>query len=342
MQIIKYAPKETTKHLANKELNRILDETNLDNFDTIFNWKRLYYELYQETFVQIEYTIPKIFNNMYLNGTINRVGKLNNDKIFYMNKHDIKLETGGVLFADKHDISNPSIRKWVPVNLGEKIMQISLSTDINYSILLTKKGKMWVLGNGQNGQFGDGRNKVMNQYEILEWDERIIHVSCGECHSMMITESGKLYVTGYNTDYQLGLGDNNNRNCWTLANISEKIIDAKCSLYHSFALTDKGKLYVTGANYWGQLGLADEIIRKWTEINIPEKIIYIECNRESSISLTEIGNIYGVWTFRLHIETQKHDMDKIMFSEKSGIYSNRRPIQILCRIVRRQQCVCRK
>lgn len=82
----------------------------------------------------------------------------------------------------------------------------------HHSLFLTKDGKVYSTGRGEDGRLGHGdmENKeeptLIEDLANLDHDDKVIDINCGECHSFCITDQGRLYSFGYGDLLQLGNG----------------------------------------------------------------------------------------------------------------------------------------
>jgi alpha-tubulin suppressor-like RCC1 family protein len=130
-------------------------------------------------------------------------------------------------------IGNTTVNRTTPQRLsftglqtGEFIQKISNGS--SHSLALSNLGKLYVWGNNDYGQLGDGGSgptsiksspTVLSMTNYLS-NETIVEISCGESTSFVITSTGKILVWGTNQSGELGLGDQNTRLTPTLMTIT--------------------------------------------------------------------------------------------------------------------------
>ena len=90
---------------------------------------------------------------------------------------------------------------------------IAISCGLDYTMILTRYGELFVCGFNCAGQLGMGN---VNHFHLVEFqklslNEVILSVDCGHYHTVVSTRSGKYYGWGQNDMGQLGLGDTKNR-----------------------------------------------------------------------------------------------------------------------------------
>ncbi len=313
--IFRYAPKEMIKYLINKtyylgpitNFNMLItSDIEKSIFIKPFDWKRLYYELYKENRIKIEYQYPKKYDDIHLNGLINKMKPIT---IGYEYEHQLKIMNFGKLYVRGHNNfgqlglgDNKKRKKWTIVPLKETVISVSLGLGNNHSMLLTGCGKVYVTGSDRFGKLGIGDVK---KWTHIKFDEKITQICASGNRSFVLSDNGKLFGVGDNECGQLGLGEKDCIYKWTQINLDEKIKYVECSNNHSLLLTENGNVYGTGQNSFHQLGfyrtesgLKDqrESTNKWIIQPFPEKIIQISCSGLRSMVLTTSGKIYTTGT----------------------------------------------
>jgi len=151
-----------------------------------------------------------------------------------------------------------TIQKETPFEIeitGETIKSISLGA-WNTGIV-TNSGRLYMIGDGSEGQLGDGTYlRKSTPVEILIPGETVAMVSLESFgHTGIVTNTGKLYMTGRNEYGQLGNGTTNGTNTPFQVTITgEEIASISGGAWHTGILTTTGKLYMTGGNVDGELG----------------------------------------------------------------------------------------
>ncbi len=284
--IFRYIPKEMIKYLKNKTYylkpvkKHVISSSIIPIISDIktFDWKRLYYEIFKERDVKIEYLHPKKNDNLYLTGLINR------RRGIIFNECRLKIKNFGQLFVKGRNYyrelgleDNNEIKKWTRIPLKESVIWVVCGS--HHSILLTKCGKVYVTGESLDGQLGLGDKIEHYKWKNVKLDEKIIQISATDYASFILSNSGKLFGTGRNVNGELGLGDIEYIYKWQQVfqtqslgqqvfqtqslgqqvnlniNFDEKIAQIECGATHSLLLTTNGNVYGTGQNDNCQLGL---------------------------------------------------------------------------------------
>ncbi|XP_012221196.1 probable E3 ubiquitin-protein ligase HERC4 isoform X2 [Linepithema humile] len=170
----------------------------------------------------------------------------------------------------------------------------------NYTVALTKDGKVYSCGNNDYGQLG--HEKARKRLQLIPGLDAFVFkkVECGNCHTMAVNEWGQLFSWGCNLNGQLGL---NSVDCtertprMVRALGTNVIIQIACGVEHSIALTNDGDLFAWGSNKEGQLGLG---IHTVTEIK-PKKIstlaavpiAFVACGGYHTIVISKSGAVFS-------------------------------------------------
>lgn len=179
-------------------------------------------------------------------------------------------------------------------SIHDKIVSISSGSD--YSIVLTKNGRLYSWGANCDGRLGSGKyDKFQESFREVILYQKIISINCGGFHVMCLDVLGKYYIWGRNDYGQLGLGHNSNQNLPQELNLRDVIISVSCGGFHTAILTSRYEVYIWGCNDEYQLGLGH---RRQFE-SLPQKlnlsdVISINCGRCHTIALTSTNKIY-VW-----------------------------------------------
>ncbi|XMB73072.1 InlB B-repeat-containing protein [Mycoplasmatota bacterium WC30] len=197
----------------------------------------------------------------------------------------------------------------IPLNIGEKITQVSLGG--TFSIILTSYGRVFDWGHNGYGQLGDGTTvdkysqiEITSQFNLQE-DEMIINISAGTDYSAALTSFGRVFTWGNNEYGKLGDGTNTNRHTPTdiTSNFDlsseDKVISILLGDKNSSALTSKGKLFVWGCNGYGRLG-DGTTVNRYIPVDITsnfnlstgETIIQNSLGNYHSAAITSAGRMF--------------------------------------------------
>lgn len=180
-----------------------------------------------------------------------------------------------------------------------------ISTGVNgSSFAVTKNNKVFSWGYNLFGQLALGNDTNQFTPQLININsynnEKVLKISCGNCHTLLLTENGNIYSCGYNIHGDLGLGHNTSTNTFQSIDLNrfgnEKVKDIEAG-YFSLAITESGALYSWGYNNCGQLGLNDRKNRNSPHlIDVShfknEKVVKIACGSVHSFAMTHSGKIY--------------------------------------------------
>ena len=172
---------------------------------------------------------------------------------------------------------------------------VAIDAGDQHTMLLTKKGELWSVGNGSQTGISPGGAKLFTKI-CNDKSEKISNFSCGSNFSIFVNENNELYGVGSNNDGRCGLNYNNGSSTPTLIEFPLKnqfVKQISCGQNHSLLLLKDGKLYVVGNNDKGQLGIVDEsgnnainqtIFRNVNELN-KKTILMIAAGQNLSLIL---------------------------------------------------------
>lgn len=210
------------------------------------------------------YTPTKIKN---LNGIVTVSGY---DQSLFV-RNDGKVLACGSNYWNETGLSHDVSTK-IPQELAEnltisKVKIISVSTGLNFSLFLDSNGKVWSVGNNENGRCGLGEvGNVTEPVMIIIFDGQtkipfINKIASGNEHSIMLDSDGNVWSFGLNNKGQLGLGHAGTRKIPTqLTYIHTKIVDIAVGYIHNLLLDIDGDVWSFGSNYNNQLGYESDDI----------------------------------------------------------------------------------
>ena len=133
-----------------------------------------------------------------------------------------------------------------------------------HTLILTKGGKVFSMGCGDDGQRGDNqegdaKRDVVTQLNLPDEKDKVKAIASGANHSLVLTDSGSVYAFGSNEYGQCGK-DNGGENllCPTRIDLPRPISSISAGYAHTVLKDDKGITHVCGQNDSGQLGIGIE------------------------------------------------------------------------------------
>ena len=188
-------------------------------------------------------------------------------------------------------------------NIGDDPI-IKVSAGLNYTLFLTKSGK--VFGSGNNGVDGTDNYQTPTQINIPNIDnDPIIDVSAGSSHYLLLTKSGKSFSFGYSSFGALADGGDSKQTIEVpqpidTTNIGDDLIVQVAAGLISMFLTKSGKVYTSGLYSLTGQGPNDNDV--W-DISTPtmidtyyigdDPIIKVVTESDSSFVITESGRVFA-------------------------------------------------
>ncbi|MDR2081388.1 MAG: hypothetical protein LBP54_05825 [Campylobacteraceae bacterium] len=155
--------------------------------------------------------------------TFTEVAELNDKNITAITAgyyHSLALSDNGKVYAAGYNYygqlglgDNVSRNVFTEVTdlVGKNIVAVSAKGD--FSLALSKDGKVYAAGRNDNGELGLGdkiNRNIFTKVASLN-SKNIIIISVGVVHSMALSNDGKVYATGWNISGQLGLSDSKHK-----------------------------------------------------------------------------------------------------------------------------------
>ncbi|KAL9658310.1 hypothetical protein ABK040_015630 [Willaertia magna] len=165
-----------------------------------------------------------------------------------------------------------------------------------FTMILTKKGKLYSTGYNYHGQLGLGDNFERDRFELIDFKESVKKVATGASHSIILTRNGSVYGCGHNNDGRLGVGHFEHCNAFNRVNFFDNqnllVEDIVCGEGHTAFITTTGKLFLAGRNDYGQLGSGNN-----KNFQVPQKIKLP--NNLESLSTVTVSKVSCGWAHTL-------------------------------------------
>ncbi|XP_011882075.1 PREDICTED: probable E3 ubiquitin-protein ligase HERC4 isoform X2 [Vollenhovia emeryi] len=186
------------------------------------------------------------------------------------------------------------------VDFAEAKDIVQIACGENYTVAVTKDGKVYSCGNNDYGQLG--HEKARKRLQLIPGLDAFVFrkITCGNCHTLAVNEWGQLFSWGCNLNGQLGL---NSVDCTERVPRMVKvlgtnvIVQIACGVEHSIALTNDGELYAWGSNREGQLGLGSHTTTEIKPKRIPTlaavPIAFVACGGYHTVVITKSGAVFS-------------------------------------------------
>jgi alpha-tubulin suppressor-like RCC1 family protein len=153
------------------------------------------------------------------------------------------------------------------------VTNIAAGNGAGHSLFITSDGSLWVMGENQYGQLGDGSFNNTNVPQRIVTGGVVAIAGSG--HTLFIKTNGSLWGMGWSYQGQLGDGHPVTSPPYGI-NQPEQILGsgvaaASAGGQHSLVLMTNGSLWAMGFNLFGQLG--DGTNGSGTSVSVPEQIV---------------------------------------------------------------------
>jgi alpha-tubulin suppressor-like RCC1 family protein len=170
---------------------------------------------------------------------------------------------------------------------------LSVACGTQHSMALTVEG-VFAFGRNNYGQLGIGEEGGMIAYipVLIDVEEAMSAVACGDHYSMLLSETGNVYHTGRSMD---GIPVNTRRpiKLQLPEDAQGKITKIVCGERHAILINSTNEVFVLGSNHDGQLGLGNK--QPWKAITkhpTLKGIVNAEACVSWSMFIDEQGDLY--------------------------------------------------
>lgn len=117
---------------------------------------------------------------------------------------EVLLDDGGCAYMCC-DFVQPTRLQRAEIPLSdERVAQVAMTC--SHTALLTKGGRVYTFGRGEEGQLGLGDRLPRSEPTLVDLPEEIVHLAAGESHTVFLDASGRVYACGQGKFGQLGNG----------------------------------------------------------------------------------------------------------------------------------------
>ncbi len=184
-------------------------------------------------------------------------------------------------------------------NIEGEITVPQVAQGNNFTVTLKADGTVWMAGNNEYGQLGNGTTTNSNEtiqvkVDVNTYLKNISKIAVGESHILALTTEGEVYAWGRNNYGQLGQSNTNNLSYATKVKGGlTNIVDITAGTYHSIAITSSGEMYVWGDNRSRQLGIENTTQSLVPIKNKMKNAIKAVAGVDYTIALRTDGTLWG-------------------------------------------------
>ena len=131
-----------------------------------------------------------------------------------------------------------------------------------HSMVLKEDDSVWVMGNNEFGQLGDGSPNSRTMRRAIKGEEEFFNakaVAAGLYHSVVLEVNGDVWSTGGNEVGQLEFGSKTSKRAFVL--VSSGVQAVAAGGWHSIVQKQDDSFWAVGRNNYGQLGDGSKIDR---------------------------------------------------------------------------------
>lgn len=217
-------------------------------------------------------------------------------------------DKGELGLNDEKEREKPVIQNTDLFN-SDNLVQVKAGHE--FSVALTKSGKVYCWGDNSNGELILKDSKKLSKVTHLLsslLNKKIASISCGRNHSLAATIEGNVFSWGVGKYGKIGTRSEENCVNPKLILGLKNIIETACGSKHSLFLCKSGKVYSCGFSGFGATGLKNLEENKDypCEIIFHEIVIKISANQDCSLAINENhvlyqwGTMYKNETFKVN------------------------------------------
>ena len=175
---------------------------------------------------------------------------------------------------------------------GQFVTQVAAG--YQHSLFLERGGSLWVMGENNYGELGDGTDNQTNLPEQIV-ATNVTAMAGGQYHSLFVKSDGSLWTVGFNYYGQLGDGVFNPIAPFYGTNQPQEILTSGVTAVaagadHSLFTKSDGSLWAMGSNLHGELG--DGVYNNVTPFgtNQPQHVV-----TTNTVTAIAAGNLYSLF-----------------------------------------------
>lgn len=169
--------------------------------------------------------------------------------------------------------------------------QVMISSGYYHTAMIKNDGSLWMCGQNQSGQLGDGTTTNTSKWKKVMTGVR--YVSAGGWHTAIIKNDDSLWMCGQAQAGRLGNGEEGTVSQATPVKIMTNVASVSAGTWHTAILKNDGSLWMCGSNGYGKLG-DGTTTSKATPVKIMTDVKKVYCGRENTAIIKKDNSL---WTW---------------------------------------------
>jgi alpha-tubulin suppressor-like RCC1 family protein len=165
----------------------------------------------------------------------------------------------------------------------------------NHSVALASNGTVWIWGDNNYGQLGDGTQRRRTIPVQVSGLCQVISIAAGSSHTVALKSDGTVWACGQNAHGQLGDGTTTARTSPVQVPELAGVIAISAHDNHNLALCEDGTVWAWGDNGRGQLGNGTLVSHSPVPVQVQnlDDVTAIAAGWGHSLALCEDGTVWA-------------------------------------------------
>lgn len=172
---------------------------------------------------------------------------------------------------------------------------VSISANVDHSLVLKSDGTVWSWGANGSGQLGDGTTLLRNSPTKVVGLSKIVAISAGLDSNLALDQSGNVWTWGGNSYGQLGVGDTKDRLIPVMVTTLHDIASIAAGSGTGYAITRNGQIWVWGVNLGGSIGVPSANSYEPSPLSMPKMSSFqaVSVGAYSAMAIRTDGTLWG-------------------------------------------------
>lgn len=240
-----------------------------------------------------------------------------------------------------HGVEGENQELWLPAPIDQLCQQdiVQLACGLDHCLALSKDGRIWSWGYGEDGQLGHGAiEDTLTRPKLLESTQidgkQVADIVCGADFSAVLLRDGTVLTFGSNYFGQLGHGDTHDRSSPTpvATLMGMQVVELAAGAAHILARTKDREVYACGWGEHGRLGLGsndDRMQFTLIEALSDRKVSRIWAGGGHSYALTDEGRLL-TWGLGENGRLGLGDLRSVSEPTELSFFNDKRIIHLAC------------